>query len=302
MCSHNPRPAYITESLESLRSQTLPVSEWDLTLIDNASATPLKETVVCGWHPRRRIIREEALGLTHARLRGIRETTGSILVFVDDDNILNPDYLQRVIEIAYANPHIGAWGGGAKPRFEKDPPLWTRRFWGNLVIRDIEQDSWSNLYHTHSTVPLGAGLCVRREAAQYYVKLHDDGQRGMMLDRAGTQLLSGGDTDLALCALDIGLGCGNFKALSLVHIIPANRLEERYLINLAAGIAYSAVVLRSFRPSVCPPEMERRIVGRIADGLRMIRANPLERRLKRALGTAEEDARKDLAHFTARSL
>jgi glycosyltransferase involved in cell wall biosynthesis len=296
MCSHNPRAAYFAESMDSLRAQTLGLSEWDLTLVDNASTTALQQTVDLNWHPNAKIVRENTLGLTHARLRGIRETRGSVLVFVDDDNILDPDYLERVKEIADANPHIGAWGGSARPRFEENPPEWTRRFWGNLVIRNIDRDAWSNLYDGHATLPLGAGLCVRREAAQHYVDLHESGKRGMMLDRAGTQLLSGGDTDLALCALDIGLGCGNFKALSLVHIIAANRLREDYLIDLAAGIAYSAVVLRSYRPDAYPPQPGRGIAGRIADGLRMIKASPLERRLKRALLSAEEKARRDLEH------
>ena len=36
-----------------------------------------------------RVVREERLGLTHARLRGHAEASGKILVFVDDDNLLD---------------------------------------------------------------------------------------------------------------------------------------------------------------------------------------------------------------------
>ena len=40
------------------------------------------------------------LGLTPARLRGIRESIGDVVVFVDDDNILAANYLTTVKQIA----------------------------------------------------------------------------------------------------------------------------------------------------------------------------------------------------------
>ena len=42
----------------------------------------------------------ERLGLTPARLRGIRESRGELLVFVDDDNVLERDYLEVALALA----------------------------------------------------------------------------------------------------------------------------------------------------------------------------------------------------------
>ena len=47
------------------------------------------------WHPNGRHVREDELGLTPARLRGVAEAVAELLVFVDDDNILDPDYLEQ---------------------------------------------------------------------------------------------------------------------------------------------------------------------------------------------------------------
>jgi glycosyltransferase involved in cell wall biosynthesis len=299
LCSHNPRAEYLAEALESLRVQSLSRSKWELLVVDNASDSPISAAIDLSWHPHARVEREDDLGLTHARLRGIAETKGSLIVFVDDDNVLDRDYLENAARIATTYMHLGAWGGRSQPRFEKDPPAWTVRFWGNLVIRDVERDSWSNIYDLHETLPAGAGLCVRREVACYYAELHREGKRSMILDRTGQGLLSGGDTDLVLCALDMGLGCGRFTSLRLLHIIPASRLEEKYLINLAAGIAYSAVILRSFRPGKYPPGVQPGVGRRVANALQSVRRNGLERKLYKALREAEARAKHDLRVHTS---
>ena len=70
VCTHNPRPHYLTRVLEALRDQTLPIEQWELLIIDNASHQPLTETSWdLSWHPRARIVREEELGIAAARVR-----------------------------------------------------------------------------------------------------------------------------------------------------------------------------------------------------------------------------------------
>src|SRR6266436_1643779 len=116
-CSHNPRPDYLQQVLQALRSQTLAREAWEYLLIDNASKEPLDLRVDLSWHPNAKHLREENLGLTYARLRGIGEASGGILVFVDDDNVLDADFLEQVLNIAEAWPKIGAWSGQTRPRF-----------------------------------------------------------------------------------------------------------------------------------------------------------------------------------------
>jgi hypothetical protein len=73
--------------------QELPCSEWELLLIDNDSQIPLAGTCDLSWHPHAQCIVETEVGLTSARLRAIREAQSEILVFVNDDNVLEHDYL-----------------------------------------------------------------------------------------------------------------------------------------------------------------------------------------------------------------
>src|SRR6201984_57194 len=118
LCTHNPRPDYLGRVLASLRGQTLPVKEWELLLIDNASKQPLAQTVDISWHSCGRHIREDELGLTAARLRGIQEASGELLVFVDDDNLLAPDFLVHATAISARRPDLGVFGAGIlQPEF-----------------------------------------------------------------------------------------------------------------------------------------------------------------------------------------
>jgi glycosyltransferase involved in cell wall biosynthesis len=250
LCTHNPRWGYIQRCLGALRSQMLAPHQWELLLVDNQSEEPIAQRVDLSWHPHGNIVREENLGLTSARLRGIRESSGDLLVFVDDDNVLDPDFLEVAQRTMEEKTFLGSWSGQCRPAFETQPPEWTRRYWGNLVIREFDSDIWSNLPRLPESMPCGAGLCVRREAASRYLDLHESGKRPFQFDRNGKSLLSGGDNDLAACACDIGLGIGLIASLKLTHLISPERLTEEYLVRLCEGIFCSAVLLDHLRSSV----------------------------------------------------
>ena len=123
LCTHNPRRDYLSRVLASLRGQTLPAEQWEFLLIDNASRQPLAETWDISWHSCGRHIRVDELGLTPARLRGIQESSGKLLVFVDDDNLLAPDFLDQATAISAWCPALGVFGAGVlEPEFETQPP------------------------------------------------------------------------------------------------------------------------------------------------------------------------------------
>src|SRR5882672_7306824 len=93
ICTHNPRPHYLVRALNALRAQTLSFDRWEFLLVDNASKEPVAETYDISWHPNARHVLEQELGLAPARRRGMREATCDLFIFVDDDNVLDPEYL-----------------------------------------------------------------------------------------------------------------------------------------------------------------------------------------------------------------
>jgi glycosyltransferase involved in cell wall biosynthesis len=247
VCTHNPRAEYLNRTLAALRAQTLAPERWELLVIDNASKEAVAPRFDLGWHPNGRHVHEPTLGLTPARLRGVAESRGDPIVFVDDDNLLDPDYLERALEVGAAHPTIGAWGGNIRPEFEVPPAEWAKPHVGMLAILEVARDQWSNFSDRNETVPWGAGMVVRRAVATAYARLCAEDELRRRLDRAGTSLVSSGDCDLALTSCDLGMGTGRFRALALTHLIPAGRLQLDYLVRLAEGGAYSMNVLRAIR-------------------------------------------------------
>ena len=247
LCTHNPRREYLSRTLAALRTQTLPTSEWELLVIDNASAPSLDSWVDLAWHPNARIIREEKLGLTPARLCGIGEGRAELLVFVDDDNVLDENYLAAAQRIGHEFPFLGVWGGQVLPEYETPPPAWAEAYVASLALFSCERDVWSNV-GDGLCLPCGAGLCSRAAVAQEYLaQINHSGGLRAMLDRRGADLTAGGDNDLALTAIDLGLATGRFRSLTMKHLIPAERLSEDYLLRLKQGNAYSSAILSSLR-------------------------------------------------------
>jgi len=282
ICTHNPRLEYLREAFDALRSQTLPVTEWELVLVDNASAIPLANRVDLCWHPAGRHVREEQLGLTPARRRGIHEANGELLVFVDDDNVLAPTYLATAVEIGQRFPFLGIWGGSTIGRFETPPPVWaqTRLEW--IAVRQVTYDVWSNVLFRSETTPTGAGMVVRRAIAQAYNELLETDPARQALDRCGQNLISGGDTDLSFLACHLGFGSGLFTGLSLEHIIPAGRFALDYYIRLAEGLGFSGVVVNGLWGQTQEPPPHRSPLGRVVDFIRQRQLSPEERQLRAA--------------------
>jgi glycosyltransferase involved in cell wall biosynthesis len=244
ICTHNPREDYLRRTLKALEKQTLPKDQWELLLIDNASTAPLQEKWNLSWHPHSRHILETELGLTAARLRGIRESKGEILVFVDDDCELSLDYLEVSIGINHRHPALGAWSGQCFPVFELDPPEWSRPYWGHLTVRRFDKERWSNIFERDLEMPWGAGLYLRREAAQAYLRKTTNHGILSRLDRRGGSLMSCGDLAMVFCCRDVGMGFGIFPQLQLNHLIPCNRLSEDYFVKIIRGTACSWILLQ----------------------------------------------------------
>ena len=247
ICTHNPREDYLRRVLEALRTQTLPATQWELLLIDNASKSPLAGRFDLSWHPNARHVREEELGLTPARLRGINESKADILVFVDDDTVLAPNYLEQALGVGEQWPFVGAWGGSMIPEYEKPLPRWVGDQVWRLGAEEVKEDIWSNLREGFVTIPVGAGMCVRKNVCVHFVERCRSNKNSKALGRKGTLLSGYEEVELAHCAMDLGLGTGKSTRLRLTHLIPASRLTLDYFVRHAEGDAASLLMFRASR-------------------------------------------------------
>lgn len=244
ICTHNPVAATLARCLTALRAQKDIPSGTELLVVDNASQPPITlppEFASLPGFASVRIVREEELGLTHARQRALQEAQGAVVVFVDDDNFLRPDYLAVTAQFFSEHPQAGAAGGRSLGVYETPPPAWLRTAADYLAIAD-HGDQPFKLNEPGWWAPAGAGMAVRRDLAMQAFS------RPMLLsDRRGKALSSGGDTEICYRICRQGYELWYVPELVLEHYMPAARLDPAYLLRLTRGIGQSQAILEIYR-------------------------------------------------------
>lgn len=234
VCTHNPRKDYLGRVVESLNAQSFARDRWELLIVANRCDEPVESLIELGAIENVRIVSEEKLGLTHARMKGILEARGELILFVDDDNVLESDYLASAWGIMEEHPFLGVIGGKCVGEFETAPPRWSRHFLPYLAVLDYgDEAKWGLEKNTYlGWYPIGAGMVIRRELAQKYATEIVTDEIRQRLGRQGTSLSGADDVDMVLTAMDDGLGVGYFPELKLTHLIPAFRLRYDYIRRL----------------------------------------------------------------------
>jgi GT2 family glycosyltransferase len=181
-----------------------------------------------------RIVAEPAPGLTRARRRAALEARGDILSYVDDDNLVAPDWVEQCVRFMDEHPGAGIIGGVVEPIFEDPatcPPDFLQRYAPALAIRGGGEQP---LRHTgEQEPPCGAGMTIRTALAR--TLLCDIGLH--LGDRRGKHLSAGGDTEMGLLARRLGFETWYAPGLRLGHVLPPGRLTPEYLRRLENGFA-----------------------------------------------------------------
>ena len=252
--TRNPRPEYLQEVFAALASQTLDPERWDLVLVDNGSEPPVALPPEFTSKNRGRVVAEEQPGIFACRLKQLREAAAPLIVLVDDDNVLAPNYLEEALRISREFPEVGAFGGQIHPRFEIPPPEWALPLLPMLAIREFSGFAYGYSPVEDETIPCGAGMCLRREVAEAY--LANESRFPGQFETLFTSVFrpSGEDSDIALHAVDIGFAKGRFSSLHLTHIIPGSRLDLDYLIQLRESMSFSKWALHHHRFPGCFPD------------------------------------------------
>lgn len=254
LCGHNSRLDLIRRVIQACLDQQDLGSEDEILLVDSGSTPSL--AVPAGMEERVRLVRVDEPGLARARVRGIKESKGEILIFVDDDTVLATNYLREARRILQERPYLGAIGGQLSPEYEGPLPLPERYYRERLAIREFTGEHWSNRWDDFATSPIGGGMVVRRNAALEWGGRCQKTPWRMEMGRKGNALSGGEDFDLLHAVCEMGMGKGIFASLRLTHVFPAHRLTEDFLVKITEGNARSGAVLRGLlEPSAFLPRL-----------------------------------------------
>lgn len=235
-CNH---AVTLAETLRAIAAQDADPASFEVLVVDNGGMTVPAE--VRALLPALRVVYEPTPGQVHARVRGVRESIGEWIAFVDDDNYLEKSWVGAALRFAQAHPACGAFGGEvALDWAETPPPAVSKRAYA-YAATDLSggthrldgEDRWRLR---------GAGLMCRREALLGTGWLDWQANAG----RVGNGLLAGDDTEIVLRIARDGWELWYEPACRLRHAIGAHRLTVRYLRALHRGFARADPLLLGF--------------------------------------------------------
>jgi glycosyltransferase involved in cell wall biosynthesis len=125
ICTLN-NAGYLRKALASLIAQTLPNVAYEVLVVDNGSMDSTRETVqTCRDMENLRYIYDPFQGLSHARNVGWQNARGKYIVYLDDDAVASPNWLERISH-RYETllPQPASVGGKVVPIWEAERPPW----------------------------------------------------------------------------------------------------------------------------------------------------------------------------------
>ncbi|HBL15036.1 MAG TPA: glycosyl transferase [Cyanobacteria bacterium UBA11162] len=244
----------LPEVLERLRVQTgIESIRWEIIVIDNNSTDNTAKVVSeyqANWneaYPLRYCL-EAVQGAAYARKRAVKEAQGTLIGFLDDDNIPALNWVAAAYAFAQTHPNAGAYGSQIHGDFEVPPPDELSPILPFLAI--AERGSEPFIYEPQKKLlPSSAGLVLQKQAY-----LESVPSQLILSGRVEGNMLTGEDLEM-LCYIQLnGWEIWYNPAMEIDHKIPHWRLQREYLIPFMQGIGLSRFVTRmlSVKPGQRP--------------------------------------------------
>jgi len=248
ICTHNPRLDILAKALASILKQTADGDLFRVLLVDNASEPPLDEAILTNFAQNgvaARMVREPRLGIARARLCAMLETDGEMLLFVDDDNELAPNYIAEGMSFASSHPDVGCFGGKLLLPTKLRPAAWIQPFLPYLAIKDIGDEPVIGKSPTwESWEPPTAGAFIKRSVLALYMQRATRDANVFKLGRSGSRNLSSCEDALIMSgSFSLGLANAYDPALVLHHHIDLKRFTFKYLLRLMYAYGTSKAIL-----------------------------------------------------------
>ncbi len=232
ICSYNRRD-YILEAMDSLYRQTIARDRYEVFVVDNNSRDDTGERCheYIRTHPDARFVylTETNQGASFARNTGAAHATGGLLVFMDDDAVAEPDFLENILRFFDAHPEASGAGGRIIPRYIPAEPKWMSKFVSSLV---------GNFDYSPVTVefdalryPLESNMAVRRADFNRI-----GGFNTALPGVKGTLRIGGEGKDFFYRLKALHKSVWYDPSIRVEHVVEVSKLTKEYLYRVASGM------------------------------------------------------------------
>ncbi len=224
ICTWN-RAKLLDQTLAQLQRLRIPPGlDWELLVVNNSSTDDTEAVIArhASQLPLKGLV-ETRQGHSHARNCATAAARGDLLIWTDDDVLVDPEWLSEFVRAAEAWPDAAYFGGAVDPWFETTPPDWIARNLASLesvyALRDLGPD----------VRPLQPGEGIVGASMAYRMRAIEGMRFNTDLGRKGSLLTSGDDSDFQERVRERG-GRGLWVGSARVrHFIPTARLNARYV-------------------------------------------------------------------------
>ena len=222
-----------------------------LIVVDNASTDESALVAIGIWSElgapfRIDIVREAKPGLMNARVAGVGAAARDLIVFVDDDNILQGQWCGILRNVFNSRPNVGAIGGMGIAGFDHAPPRWFHAFQGFYACG--AQSDVDGVISRSGNALYGAGLAMRTEIV---VRLMEFASSFILSGRNGSVQMAGDDTEICRRLQIMGHELYYTSQLKFIHNMPSSRLTEKRLIEMLEGGGRAFFALSMLHNEVC---------------------------------------------------
>lgn len=232
ICTYN-RQDYILDALESLKNQTVQKERFEAIVVNNNSPDET-ESLVLNYiknHPELKIIYllEKQQGASFARNTGADISNSDLLVFMDDDAIAEPNYLENILNFYEKHPHISGLGGRIIPRYIPEEPKWMSYYVSSLVgnfdyskaVKEFEPGKY----------PLESNMIIRKKDFNLV-----GGFNTALPGVKGTLRIGGEGKDFFLKLQRAGKRIYYDPSIIVHHVVEVKKLTPEYMYRVASGI------------------------------------------------------------------
>jgi len=249
ICTYN-RVDNLKECFDCLASQEISSTfTWEVLLVDNNSTDHTKQFTLdyaAQANFKLRYSFEAQQGLSHARNYGVNNSTGDIVIFIDDDIRVSKNWLQAIV-YAFNTQQCDAVGGRIHIESPAKLPKWiTPDMYGFLGHQDFGNEP--RPMDGYKEFPFGGNMAVKRSVFDK-IGLFDTsmGRKGAGLKKE--ELFKGEETDFFHRLADVG-GRFYYQPEALVlHKILVHQLKPSFFLTLHnnAGLLAARKDLMSYR-------------------------------------------------------
>lgn len=235
VCTYN-RDKYLYGALQCIAENGFPDEAYEVVLVNNLS-TDNTETECQRFtndYPNVNFhyFVETQQGLSFARNRGIEESHGDFLVFLDDDSYIQEGYLSHLQQHLNHHPNVAAFGGKIDPVFESgEAPKWLSK-WTYSWVSAIDLGDHVKFFDSKK-YPIGANMGLKKTCFETV------GLFNTQLGRSKKNLMGGEEKDLFDRVRSHGGIIYYFTDVVVHHVIPPGRTTKDYVKRLGEGVGRS---------------------------------------------------------------